>query len=114
MVIVETIEQLHAIEGIHAAVHWFADVEMTVLYVDDGISEDTLNMRLALESNGTDGKHILSSARMNNSPNWWHSKASIGFEKSQLGVSKAAVFQLILFLSENLEEHILLNVFLHI
>lgn len=36
-----------AIEVIHGAVRWFVDVDMTVLYVDDGISKDTLNMSLA-------------------------------------------------------------------
>lgn len=87
-------------EGIHTAMvyllhcfRWFPDVEMSiVLYVDDAISTDTLNMshEPALELSGTDGKHILSWARMNNSPNWWHNNASNSFENSQL-VSKVLV-----------------------
>lgn len=71
----------------------FLMLEMAiVLYVDYAISTDTLNMSPAMEWNGTDGKHILSWARMNNSSNWWHSNASNSFENSQLDLSKSLVF----------------------
>lgn len=53
----EVIQIKACFEGIHAAkisllpcFHWFPDVEMAiVLYVDDAISTDTLNMSPALE-----------------------------------------------------------------